>query len=237
MKCRVKATCAIALSTVVLLTGCGMTQTYSDEQTQQMAEYMAKKLLDYDKNYEEKLIVDPVIPEAEEDISEEEPVQTPEPAAEKDTSTTEKGKKDKTEKEKTLMLSDLFAADGIKLQYQDVEVCQSYPKDGTSSYFVVEAAISRKLVVVKFAVRNTSNKTVSLESVMSGVSYSLNTSSGTMKPDMTLLTNDLQYLDRTLQAGNAAEAVLVFEVPSGDSCKNMTLQVTNSKGTGVQKIS
>ena len=44
---------------LLFLTGCGSSASFSEEQTTQMAEYMAKKLLDYDKHYEEKLLPEP----------------------------------------------------------------------------------------------------------------------------------------------------------------------------------
>lgn len=205
------------------LTGCGSSTAFTEEQTTQMAEYMAKKILDYDKHYEEKLLS----PEPSEEAVEmeeavEETVPSEKPAEEVKTKEDEVQAKEKAAKNQS-SLSEVLGCDGIKLQYKRYEVCQTYPKNGMDSYFIVEAGPLHKLMVVEFSLKNTKDKQVKLDTMSKQISYSLEVDSSSVKPSMTLLSNDLQYLEETFSAGRTMNAVLVFEIPSNTKCKNMKL--------------
>lgn len=223
MKKRVIKIFAGAGVLLLFLTGCGSSASFSEEQTTQMAEYMAKKLLDYDEHYEEKLLEPEPSEETasvEETVPETTPTPAPVPESEEKDSSKPAGEKD-TKSQGSL--SEVLGCEGIKIQYKEHEICQTYPKNGMDSYFIVEAGPLHKLVVVEFSLKNTLDKQVKLDAMSKTVSYSLEMEDTSVKPSMTLLSNDLQYLEETFPAGRVMNAVLVFEVPSDSKCKNLTL--------------
>lgn len=219
------------------LTGCGSSASFSEEQTTQMAEYMAKKLLDHDKHYEEKLLPSET-PEETAGPTETVPDTTPTPVPEEESTPEPKTPEQSGKKEEKSQgsLSEVLGCEGIKLQYKSHEICQTYPKNGINSYFIVEAGALHKLVVVKFSLKNTTDKQIKLDTTNKTISYSLEVGEDSVKPSMTLLSNDLQYLTESVSAGRSIDAVLVFEVPSDTKCKNLKLFAENGTKSAQQLL-
>ena len=220
--------------TVLLMSGCSLIerQDIGEEKTTQMAEYMAKKILDHDRRYEEKLLV-PQETEAPEETTASEPQATETEKTEPD------GNSEAVSEKETKVradFSEILGIPGIQVKYKGFNQCRSYPENGLNSYFVVEAGLKRKLVVVSFTIRNTSDGPVKVDTMKQSVSYSLETKDGSRRPAMTLLTNDMQYLDEKLSTGKSMEAVLVFEVPAGEKCKGLTLKAVKQDKEAIQSI-
>ncbi|MDD6208063.1 MAG: hypothetical protein PUB10_06050 [Clostridiales bacterium] len=207
------------LMVAVFLGGCSSGTDLSEKENDSLAEYMAGSLLKHDKNYDQAFTYEEAQESASELHSEEIPPadESPEPSSEPDVpaepSAGETSSGD-TKKAASCELWELYEVDGIKISYDSASICDSYPKGASSSYYSVGAKKKHKLVVLKFNVRNSKNKKVMLNLLESGISYQLKTEDGGVyQPLITLVVEDLQYLDYYVAKNGKDQAVLIFEVP------------------------
>lgn len=211
----------------VSVCGCSSGEKLSDKENDSLAEYMAGTLLKHDKNYDQALTYEDE-PEIPEETDSSQTSETPAPSPSPDTSEESDSpdsvvpmdSPDSTDasenagQESACELRELYDVDGITISYDTFMTASSYPKGGKSSYYSVEAKKNHKLVVLKFDVMNSKNKKVMLNLLQSGVSYQLETSDGTVyKPLITLVVEDLQYLDYYVAGKDKDKAVLIFELP------------------------
>lgn len=209
------------LALAVSSCGCSSGTDLSEKENDSLAEYMAGTLLKHDKNYDQALTYE----EQEEPAGETQPPETPQtsesttpaPAPDSDSpeeSSLEAELAEDTKKETSCKLWELYDVDGINISYESVSTGDSYPTGDSSSYYSVEAKKKHKLVVLNFNVTNSKNKKVMLNLLESGVSYQLKTSDGGVyQPLITLVVEDLQYLDYYVAKKGKDKAVLIFEVP------------------------
>jgi hypothetical protein len=192
------------------------------------AEYMAGILLKYDKNNQDMLDYDRSILEPTSS-----PVETKKPTASSapvtgDDLSTAGSTDSQANATETVKADVIMSKGGIRIKQQQYQLKSSYD----SSYATISAHKGKKLFVVKFLVKNTSGASKRVNMMKRSLSYSLEidgTSAG--GPLMTILDNDLQYIDYSLENGKSREAVLVFEVDSSQKVKNAVLNVTEGSKT------
>ena len=117
--------------------------------------------------------------------------------------------------------------EGIRIVFMGEKFCDYYPDEG-ELFFSVNATPGKKLMVLSFAVSNTSEQDQTLDLLMSDVQYRVTLNGDyTRRTYSTSLENDLTTYMNTIPAGGAAEAVLIIEVSQemADSVESISLSV------------
>ncbi len=212
----------IILLLMFSLTGCINEYTYTDEQTDSAAEYLAGKLLEQDDYYHQALLpmeeinVEPTVSVP----TPVPPVQSVEPAA----STTTDAVASEPAK---YNLSEVIGAKNFELMYEGYEITNSYPKDSTASYFTVTPRQGNKLAVITFILKNKANKKKTLNLTKADIKFQLDINAGTVyEPSLSLIENDLQYIDISLKGNEEKQVLLIFEIRNEKEISNINLMVS-----------
>ena len=135
-----------------------------------------------------------------------------------------------------LVLAELIGHKGdIKITYEGSQVTKSYTE---GSAYVVEAENGKTFFVLKFKLTNTTDKDVEVNNVAKSPSIKLTSDAGTVKAEVTFLSNDFTTYLGTLKAGESVETILLFEV-SETAVEKITapkLQITIEKNTKTIKL-
>lgn len=215
---------AVCLISAILISGCGYIKITEGEKDR-LAEYMAGKLLEYDRYYDDGLVKEPeVTPEPEES---KEPEVTPEPEPEESKEPEESSAPDSENPEASEEpgvssdLNGVFNNKGINISYKGYKECSSYPEDLKEQYFVVEAGFGKNLWVLDFKLENTTDSDIKINQLDSPLGYRVILEDGsTVSPLKSWLTDDLQFIERSVPAGKSITAQLVFEVEAKTKADN-----------------
>ena len=226
-----QAVIGMALVAALGISGCGVTEL-NKEQNAQAAEYLAGVMLKHTAGYEKSLGYS--VATTEPTISPEE-TQTPSPASETGDSTKPSGssKPASNKDDKTVLskLNDVLNIAGCKVEYKSMKKCNSYKETENASYGVF-AETEKKLIVVKFQIKNSTSQNVKLDLHEKDITYQLVLSDGnTTASQLTLLGNDMNYLSTTIKKGKKIEGVVVFEVSKKTNVKNAKLKVISNNTT------
>lgn len=226
-----QAVIGMALVAALGISGCGVTEL-NKEQNAQAAEYLAGVMLKHTAGYEKSLVYS--VATTEPTISPEE-TQTPSPTSETGDSTKPSGssKPASNKDDKTVLseLNDVLNIAGCKVEYKSMKKCNSYKETENASYGVF-AETEKKLIVVKFQIKNSTSKNVKLDLHEKDITYQLVLSDGnTTASQLTLLGNDMNYLSTTIKKGKKIEGVVVFEVSKKTNVKNAKLKVISNNTT------
>lgn len=220
------------------LTGCINSYNYTEEETNSAAEYMAGLLLKYDSRYNRTLLpLNQVIKnEVEEVVTEQD-----KPTMPQTNNVGETSEQKETEQVKkpvsTYTLSEVIGAKGMELQYQSFKLVDTYPEDSTNAYFSLLPRDGYKLLVIEFTLTNTTKKEKTLNLTNEKVSYQLELNTEKQyKPLLTLLENDLQYINVKLQKQETIPVVLIYELPTETKVNNINLVVTKGDKSGTVQI-
>lgn len=212
------------------ISGCGVTNL-NEEQNAQAAEYIAGIMLKYTAGYEKSLIY-PVV--TTEPVSPEEtqtPSQTPEAEEPEKPAKSSKPTGGSQETDVSSDISNVMKLDGCKIEYKGMTECSSYKETENASYGIF-AEDEKKLVVVKFQIKNISSKDVKLNLHKKDITYQLILSNGnTVTSQLTLLDNDLNYLSQTVKKGGKVEGVVIFTVNKKADVKDVKLKAIGSNTT------
>ena len=139
------------------------------------------------------------------------PEPTKQPEAPADQSAEESG----TEEEEIVnevSLDDLYQVEGMKVSYDSYVVCKSYPKK--SSMFQLTAKKGKRLLIVRFQVKNATSKKLKVDLVKRKISYSLDMDGTVYDPSIAIQENGgLNFLKTNLKPGASESAILVYEIP------------------------
>lgn len=218
----------LLLLAACVLSGCGKSEVeLTNEQNDMIAEYIAGALLRYDMQYEEKLLYtsaeDEIEPEDEKTplpAETEPPVSEPVEGLEPEDDYT-----GQIEEVSYTGLNETIGLDGVEIAYKDSDFYSSYPKK-ENDYFVIEAGVSKKLMVARFQLTNTSDETKKVDLSDAGISYLLKLGENEYKPLLTALPDDLRYLTTEIKAGKKKTVVVVFEVPKDASLREAEMIVS-----------
>lgn len=225
-------TISILVMVLLLVTGCS-TGGYplTQEESDAIAQYSAHLLLKYSKNniytdklmdkkdYEETLVtpkpteaatptpkptatIAPTeIPEDENDESTPTPLPTEEPAKPTESVVVEDNKLDS--------LSEIFGND-YDVTYVKHYIGESFSEN---SFLTLSAPEGKQLCIVTLNIKNNSKKTSRIKAENIKVAYMLyNGSKLTDTAELSLLSNDIQFLDDDIEAGKSMEAVILFYI-------------------------
>lgn len=208
------------LAAIVGLSGCGGIKL-NEKQTAEAAEYASSLYFKYDKNYTDVLIY----PEETADV--ENPTVAPEstPKVEEDQSEgAQEGQTDSTE----TTLAQACQAKGFSISCRSIKTTQEY-KDSTNKGLAVYAEKGKTIAVVTFDVTNDTNKQKRLYQLEKGIQYDLELEDGTQyTSELSLLTNDMNFLNMKFKAGETKKCVVFFQIPKNKSIKNASLKVTGA---------
>ena len=107
-------------------------------------------------------------------------------------------------------LTTLFAMEDISISCNGCELMDSVVR---SNYFSLQAKEGRQYAVVSFTLTNRSNRDIVFDASGKGLEYSIDVNTKDQsRVSLSLLENDLQYMEIPVPASGTAEAVLVFEI-------------------------
>jgi len=231
---------------VLSLTGCIQRYQLTEKQEDSTAEYMAGLLLKNDTYYKSTLI--PLEDYKGNDNSASAgqdkegnssnnvtvtPTPTSTPAPTKEASSSNQ----QAASDKNSTLSEVIGSTDFDIQYKEYKLCDTYPEDKTSTYFSLSANPGKQLLVTSFSLKNLANKANTLNLTDSTVDYLLADNAGiTYKPLLTLLQNDLQYINVNLDAGKTETVLLVFEVSKNLDMNNINLIASKGEKSDIIEI-
>lgn len=220
---------ALSLVATIGINGCGVIQL-TDEQNAQAAEYIAGVLLKHSSNYDKSLVY---VVEDETPL----PETTVMPEATTAPSDKEEGSKSESSiKEDKQKINDVYNIDGLKVSCVSATECSEYTENGNMSYGVY-AKEGKKLVVVKFSIKNTSSSAKKINLINKNVVYQLNYGNNTsVNSQITLLSNDMNFLSTSIKKGKTQQGVVVFEVPSKAKLENLQIKVTKGTISAIEDI-
>ena len=212
----------------VTLTGCSNGNNVSDKNNNIIADYMASLVLKYDRSYDDKLMDPTVIASAASHSAE---VNEENHASKKseDTSKTNKTEDDKKITDSTKVsvetaeyeeLNKVMGYDKFNIEYENYKLYNSFPNGKAKDYFTLEAGKNKKLCVVQFNIENKTSKDKKFNLLNKEIKYQLVTDTRSYKPLITLLVNDLQFIDVNIKSGKSRTGYLVFEIPKDIKIEN-----------------
>lgn len=215
------ATLFLSVTLALGLTGCAENQlpVMTNEQMQDVGEYVAITLMKYDANNRSRLVELDA-----DDFLEQEIVITPtpgdvgmKPAVDTPVVDMSGSGNDVTNIETVLSL-----AEQLQLVYVGKDICDSYPNDGENSYFSLLAADGKQLLVLKFSLTNTGVQDAAIDLLSADEKFTVTVNGGYSRRALTtMLENDLSTIVTTLSGNESKEVVLIVEV-SDEMATNIT---------------
>lgn len=213
------------------LTGCvSKSNDLSDEGYNAVTEYIASELLQYDASYNEKLVYElestpTPIPEPTA-VQSALPENTNVPVESPDSSYYENNSQVTATIPTTVKLSEIYNTNDFEITYSSFDLYDSYPKDSEKSYYTFTAGKNNKFLIIDFNIKNLSDKSKTLNLMQNNIKYQLIVN-GNLKYNslLTVLENDITYLDLKFKTGESKKAVLTFEVPKDIEIKSAQINV------------
>lgn len=223
-----------------LFCGCLEATPLTDEEMDVVAEYAASLLLKYDKHYDTPLYY---VEEREVRLT---PTPTPEPTGKATptpvtgsssggTSSVPEATPTETptqmplynEEETSKQITDIIAVENITVTCEGFELMKSVQ---STEYFSLVAKEGRQYVVVNFLLHNNTTEDIMFDASEKGLEYSVDVNiSSVSRVSLSMLENDMQYMEIPVPAGGTAEAVLVFEI-ADEEINTMHLIIENASG-------
>lgn len=222
----------VGLSAILcMLCGCLEATPLTEKEMDVVAEYAASLLLKYDKHYATPLYY------AEELEVRLTPTPTPTPTPkpvgatpipkEESGSSSGNGFADSSpttvptltpapydHEETTKQLTEIIAVENITVSCKGYQLMKSVE---STEYFSLVAKDGRQYIVVDFLLHNNTNEDQVFDASENGLEYSIDINIDTVsRVSLSMLSNDLQYMEIPVPANGTAEAVLVFEVAEGE---------------------
>lgn len=220
-----------ALSTLFLCilfsTGCGSVPELSNEQNNQIAEYMAASLLKYDANYDAALEYDESILDiTPTPVPTEEPEPTKEPQSSDEplTQPVSGGEASASATTAAVIAKDFSSVLGSN-QYVVTAKSMEIMKHYKDAYTEVDAMEDMRLLVVTFMIKNTSESEIRVNMLDpdNPVNFTASVGGSAVKPLYTLVSNDLRYYKEKIPAGKSRSAVLLFEISKDADVLDVTV--------------
>lgn len=213
-----------------LLSGCSIPSTgLTEGELNQVAEYTAKLLLKHTRGYEPSLLEqievkdDPNLVKEEFEVLGEEKAETGEEMQEEPEKLSEEKSSMTGGKREAKSLSELYGVEGVEVIYGGSGEYKKFPEN--EGYFSLVAPDGMKLFVTKFIVNNKSKVRkhfVHREDIKYQLLYN---GTKAYKPSVTLLENDMKFLDIEIDKGNTIKGVVVFNIPKEIDIKNTKLKI------------
>ena len=210
---QIRFLCAVLAVSVLSLTGCADIKNLSEEQENEIAEYAAGVLLQNSDKYSYRLIT-----KEEKEVTETPtpmpatPTPTPTSAAAQASDAPQESQPEQTaaapeDSKKEVSLDDLYHLKGVSILYTSYRLADKY---GSSQ---IRAEQGKKLLVAEFSLKNNSGAKKKVKLIdRRKITYQLNVDGTTYSPQISLLENQLDYLEAVIAKGKSQKAVLVFQV-------------------------
>ena len=221
-----------AATAMTLLTGC-IAETYplTEEEQNMIAEYAAGVLLRNDEGYTQPLITPTPIPATLTPTPEpskpgENATPTPKPSG--DTGSSGGGA---YENQNLVSFRDVFGIEGLDVSYQGFQCMDQYqPAKGT----VIRPEKGKQLVFVFLLLTNTLSDSLSIDLGAKGMSYRLDCNGDSfVKPEITVLEDDILYYSTVLSPEQKKEVFLVFQVKEGVEISGANLIASGDDVTAI----
>lgn len=232
-------------------TGCslGSQIKLTDNEGQEIAEYVAHLMLKYDKNYKPTLMYredyDAEVKAREKALEKAQAEEEAKKAAEEAAAKEEEAKDDKSDKDKadtpsksesygeeevqpvSYSLNEVFGVQDVEVSFAGSTIEDEYKME--NEFFSIKAPEGKKLVVCKFAVVNLKDEEQTIDTGKLKLSYKLGTGSGPkLEAKTSLLENDIQFLNVSIEASGTYEAVVLFFADQSVVAEDMTLYVSSA---------
>lgn len=230
-----------ALMAVLLsfgLSGCGENQipAMTADELQAVGEYAAITLMKYDASRRSRLVelpeesISPIYDSYEPEITKPEEPSEMKPADDTPVVNSQGGGADSSYTIEEVM----ELPDGISVSYRGYELCDYYPYDEEESYFAVQAAQGKKLLVLQFSITNNSGREQNVDLLSSGMVYRITVNETvTRQALLTMLMDDMTTYADIIPADGSAEVVLVAEVEDSMAAEltSVNLKLKNGSKT------
>lgn len=231
---------AIACLAALLLSGCGdVMPNLTEEENNVIGEYAAIQLLRYDVSTRSRLVDPDLLQDEPEPVQPVEPQNPPEEENPPESQMPETPVKDNTAAAVTESPESLLELpEGMSLIYTGYETDSVYQEDG-NSYFVLEAAEGKELLILHFSLQNAADVPRTVDLFGNSTVYRVTVNGDyTRAALMTMLSNDLVTYSGTVPAAGAADVVLVVEVESGimESAESIILNMKKDSRTCVMQL-
>lgn len=221
MKRKIIAFIAI-LGSAMSMTGCQMASIpdMSEEDTELVAQYAANLILSYNENYDTGIATEAEIQKADEKRERqrrrEEAAKAAEAAKEAESNPESSTGAQVDTTVTNAELGAFLGLEGVTIDYQSYEICDSYPHDGENdSFFAMDAGDGKQLLVLNFNIQNNSGADQDIDILYQYPLFRIGINGGENKNALTtLLLNDLSTFKDTVIAGEARSVVLVTEITS-----------------------
>lgn len=233
-----KISLVISLFCALTLTGCATGYNLSEQETGIVAESMAGLLLKYDSNYRNQSLLVPV------EELEEETIPTDEETETSDNITTENGIDEPSntntegESEETVQkytLSEVIGYDDFEVIYEGYKLYNNYPDDTSSTYFSLTPREGNQLLVISFKASNLTKDKKDFNLIKSGIKFKLLINDkAKYVPLLTLLENDLQYINIPIEGNKTEDVILVFEILKEDIANAQLNVIKDTKEVNIQ---
>lgn len=218
---------------MVTFGGCAKQDVLTDKETKMIAQYVSDVVLKRDRNYDQALLDYSYYEKAmvEEENSEDitqpkvQQVVDKKPVAAKEKTVTDDTKTPK-KKEANAKINEIIPIAPLDIEYASYKMYQTYPDKKTQDYFTMNAREGYQLMVVNFRIKNSTQNAHKVNLLKDEIQYQLDINTGTVyKPLMTLLVDDLQFMNTKIGAKQTENAHLVFEVPTDTKISDANLFV------------
>ncbi len=231
IKMRKRVTGVLTATVLCLaLSGCGNNQIpeMTGDQLQQIGEYAAITWMKYDAGNRSRLVElppeptpDPVQPEPS--VPSDEPGQSGEPDQSEGMRPTE----DTPVAGDSLSVEEVLGLpEGIRMDYQEYELCDAYPANQEDSFFSVPAVEGKKLLVLRFSLYNGSGQEQEVNILSKEAAFQVVVNETVSRRAMTTwLLDDLATFQGVIPAEGSASAVLLIEVEDGTEISTVSLKL------------
>jgi hypothetical protein len=217
------------------LSGCIKETNLSDKQSDEVAEYMAGELLENDEYYDQRLIS--VDTSKTDSLNEAAVTNAPSQVTTGNAVASDSSDNTVSATKKNYTLAEVIGNKNFQIKFSTYKIAETYPENSNSAYFTIEPREGYQLLVASYTVENITGKEKTLDLSDKNISYKLEVDKDTTyDPLLTLLENDLQFVDIKVNGGNSKKVLLIFEVSKNDNLSNINLTVKNGNKSNSIKI-
>ncbi|MCR5204062.1 MAG: hypothetical protein K6E47_03335 [Lachnospiraceae bacterium] len=119
-------------------------------------------------------------------------------------------------------LTELFGMEGFTIEYKSCSISKTYSEDEN---FTITAKEGESILAFEFAIRNVGDKAKNFVSSGSKVAYALYCTNGDIyAPQISMLGNDIQFLNDEIDSDEIYTAVLLFITDEKDKPEKLRLE-------------
>lgn len=200
--------------------GCLQDVPLTDAEMNAVAEHAAGLLLKHDVNYTSSLLPDDVMAELLTPSPTPSPVPTKGPGEQGSSAGGSSSGATVTiipevTEETNAQLTELFAQEGLQVSYDRYEISDSVV---SSNYYVLEAKEGCTYITTYFTIMNPTQEELVFDASGKKITYVLDVDmKSRYRAALSMLENDMQYMELAVPAGQSKQAVLVFEIKKAET--------------------